>query len=127
METPPLWRLPDTSVLLHRYMDAPRLVNVYDWFETWAAVVERGREEEREGDRDGGTEREKGDASGRGRGNIGGREEAGEDREEDEEVWQTELQARFIRALHELDYMGFVKHTGRKRDCIIRTVYDVLD
>jgi origin recognition complex subunit 3 len=33
---------------------------------------------------------------------------------EGEEEWHMEVQARFIRALQELDYLGFIKHTGRK-------------
>nr|VWP00293.1 MFS domain-containing protein [Ganoderma boninense] len=49
------------------------------------------------------------------------------DEEEEEERWKVEVQARFMRALHELDYMGFVRHTGRKPDHVIRTFYDVPD
>ena len=47
--------------------------------------------------------------------------------EEEEERWKVEVQARFMRALHELDFMGFVRHTGRKPDHVIRTIYDVPD
>jgi origin recognition complex subunit 3 len=47
--------------------------------------------------------------------------------EEEGEEWKLEVQARFIRALHELDYLGFVKHTGRKRDHVLRTVFEVGD
>ena len=47
--------------------------------------------------------------------------------EEEEEQWKVEVQARFMRALHELDFMGFVRHTGRKPDHVIRTIYDVPD
>ena len=54
-------------------------------------------------------------------------EDDGEVDEEEEERWRVEVQARFVRALHELDYMGFVKHTGRKPDHVIRTIYDVPD
>ena len=50
-----------------------------------------------------------------------------EEDEEAEEEWKVEVQARFIRALHELDYMGFIKHTGRKVDHVARTVYDIPD
>ncbi|PCH37494.1 hypothetical protein WOLCODRAFT_134564 [Wolfiporia cocos MD-104 SS10] len=51
----------------------------------------------------------------------------GDEDEEEVEEWRVEVHARFIRALHELDHMGFVKHTGRKADHVIRTVHDVLD
>ena len=47
--------------------------------------------------------------------------------EEEEEKWKVEIQARFIRALHELDYLGFIKHTGRKADHVVRTVFEVDD
>ena len=47
--------------------------------------------------------------------------------EEGEERWKVEIQARFIRALHELDYLGFIKHTGRKADHVVRTVFEVDD
>jgi len=44
--------------------------------------------------------------------------------EEDEE-WRMHVQARFVCALHTLDFLGLVKHTGRKAEHIVRTVYDV--
>ncbi|KIY70248.1 hypothetical protein CYLTODRAFT_488285 [Cylindrobasidium torrendii FP15055 ss-10] len=44
-----------------------------------------------------------------------------------EEKWQLECHARFIRGLHELDYVGFVKHTGRKADHVFRTVFEIGD
>ena len=38
------------------------------------------------------------------------------------ERWKVEFFARFIRALHELDYLGFIKHTKRngKADHMLR-------
>jgi origin recognition complex subunit 3 len=55
-------------------------------------------------------------------------EQQNEEEEEETEVDNDEnvLQARFIRALHELDHMGFVRHAGRKADHITRTVFDCL-
>ncbi|EIW79690.1 hypothetical protein CONPUDRAFT_155085 [Coniophora puteana RWD-64-598 SS2] len=49
-----------------------------------------------------------------------------EDEEKDEEAWGMEMQARFIRGLHELDYMGFVKHKtkGKKAEHVVKTVFD---
>lgn len=47
--------------------------------------------------------------------------------DEDEERWKMEVQARFMRALQELDYLGFIKHTGRKADHVQRTVFDIAD
>ena len=53
--------------------------------------------------------------------------EMDESGEEAEEKWRMEVQARFMRALHELDFMGFVKHTGRKADHVMKTIYDIPD
>ena len=49
--------------------------------------------------------------------------------EESLEQWKVEVNARFIRALHELDYLGFIKHTNRKgrADHVLRTLFDVAD
>ena len=47
--------------------------------------------------------------------------------EEEEEKWKLEVQARFMRAMHELDYLGFLKHTGRKADHVLHLVFDVND
>ena len=71
-----------------------------------------------------------GGTKGKGKEKDGVDDEEGSDEEmdeEEEETWKVEVQARFIRALHELDYMGFVKHTGRKPDHVIRTIYDIPD
>lgn len=38
-----------------------------------------------------------------------------------------ELQARFMRSLHELEFAGFLKHTGRKADHVSKTVFDAID
>jgi origin recognition complex subunit 3 len=47
--------------------------------------------------------------------------------EQNEEDWQKEVQARFMRALHELDYLGFIKHTGRRIEHVARVVFDLGD
>ncbi|KAJ2915754.1 hypothetical protein MD484_g4658, partial [Candolleomyces efflorescens] len=176
-----LWRLPDTSILFRRYLDSGRLINVYDWFESFQAVLETQREEvkkERVRARGRGkakgkgiTGRKKSGSSSPSKGKArasapatpkksptkktlqqsptknqkgkqrqrleeegddvvdeeGEEEDGDEDEEETEEKWQIEVQARFIRALHELDYLGFIKHTKRRADHVARTVFDIND
>ena len=116
---PALWELPDTSIAFRRYVEAGRMVNVFDWFESFAVVLDSQRRhlqrgERAVGDDDMDTEADE-DA------------DAGSEQDEEEERWRVEVQARFMRALHELDYMGFVRHTGRKPDHVIRTFYDIPD
>ena len=81
------------------------MINVYDWYESFAQVIESQRSHLAPADG----------------GEAGGQ---GED-EEDEEGWKMHVQARFVRALHTLDFVGLVKHTGRKAEHVMRTVYDV--
>lgn len=142
---PALWELPDTSIAFRRYVDAGRMVNVFDWFESFAVVLDSQRKHlkrraaavaaPRTPARANGRGK-RATAKGKGRAVNGksvsedGDEEPSSDEsmdEEEEEQWKNEVQARFMRALHELDYMGFVKHTGRKPDHVIRTIYDVPD
>jgi len=95
----PIWKLPDVSILFRRYLEAGRMINVYDWYESFSQVIEAQRSHlapADEGERDG-----------------------------QEEEWKMHVQARFVRALHTLDHIGLVKHTGRKAEHVMRTVYDM--
>ena len=98
----PIWKLPDTSILFRRYLETGRMINVYDWYESFSQVIESQRSHlaptaDSEGHVD----------------------------EGDDEEWKMHVQARFVRALHTLDFVGLVKHTGRKAEHVMRTVYDV--
>jgi origin recognition complex subunit 3 len=126
-EAPAVWELPDTSILFRGYLEAGRMINVFDWYQSFAAVLETQREKElRAGDRKQADDSPCDEAAhGRRRGSD---EEEMEDGEEmEDEKWGMEVQARFIRGVHELDFMGFLKHTGRKADHVTRTVFDVTE
>ena len=109
----PIWKLPDTSILFRRYLEAGRMINVYDWYESFSQVIESQRSHLAPAAADG----HGGDGEGDGR----------LDEEEDDDEWKMHVQARFVRALHTLDFVGLVKHTGRKAEHVIRTVYDVAE
>ncbi|KAF5313494.1 hypothetical protein D9611_008637 [Ephemerocybe angulata] len=140
-----LWKLPDTSILFHRYLDSGRMINVYDWYEAFQVVLETQREElikakapQKKGrkGKESKSPKKKGKAGSesprkKGKGKQpqveeeDDEEEQGEAEEEAEEKWKLEVQARFIRALHELDYLGFIKHTKRRVDHVLRTVFEI--
>ena len=80
------------------------MINVYDWYESFSQVIENQR-------------------SHLAPPADGGKSDDGHVDEEEE--WKMHVQARFVRALHTLDFVGLVKHTGRKAEHIMRTVYDV--
>jgi origin recognition complex subunit 3 len=210
-----LWNLPDTSILFHRYLESGKMMNVYDWYESFYDALEmqrresakaRKREENqklklklkaREKEKKASTSatttprrnsspkknrggsrslspRKKGKAqntrdaedvdldaeietkgmradegggaydkikdTAKGTGRNTGKDKATEDEDtekeiepepepefESEEKWNLMVQARFMRALHELDYLGFIKHTGRKADHVLRTVFEVVE
>ncbi|VDB83183.1 unnamed protein product [Peniophora sp. CBMAI 1063] len=126
-----LWEMPDTSILFRRYLEAGRMVNVYDWYEAFAMALETQRRRlsalKAEADAEKAAQKGKAKANGRGKAKAPVPEVEEEEDKDAEEKWKMHVQARFIRALHELDYLGFVKHTGRKPDHIVRTVYDGAD
>ncbi|KAL1698990.1 origin recognition complex subunit 3 N-terminus-domain-containing protein [Schizophyllum commune] len=121
----PLWMLPDTAIMFARYLDSGRMINVYDWFEAFRAVLDAQREERAQAIADG---KVVDGAKGRSpRKSKKAKMKAAADDGIDEESWALEVQARFVRALHELDYMGFLKHTGRKADHVVKMSFDVVD
>jgi origin recognition complex subunit 3 len=131
-ENPELWQLPDTSILFRRYLNSGKMINVYDWYESFAVVLDDQRRRTRKKGKSSPTK----SASPRKRkkkGALDDDDQNGEEEEEEEESpgelekWRMEVQARFIRAVHELDYLGFIKHTGRKADHVLRTVFEVED
>jgi origin recognition complex subunit 3 len=123
-ETPAVWELPDTSILFRGYLEAGKMINVFDWYQSFAAVLETQR------DRGLGVENQQACES-PSDGAVGGHRQSDDDEdgeggeEAEDEKWGMEVQARFIRGVHELDFMGFLKHTGRKPDHVTRTVFDV--
>lgn len=131
-QEPELWELPDTSILFKRYLDSGKMINVYDWFESFAVVLESQKRHRKKSKLNGNNSKTTTPRKGKGKGkqrqvdDAMDEDEEGEN-EEDEEKWKMEVQARFMRSLHELDYLGFIKHTGRKADHVLRTVFDIAD
>ena len=111
------------------------MINVYDWFESFQTILETQRMEllssrTRSTDTNDNKKQETQTPSPRKHGKkMKLQEQQPEETEEDLEQWKVEVNARFIRALHELDYLGFIKHTKRKgkADHVLRTLFDVAD
>ncbi|KAH7886383.1 origin recognition complex subunit 3 N-terminus-domain-containing protein [Phlebopus sp. FC_14] len=118
--------VPDASILFRGYLESGKMINVYDWFESFKVILEA---QKRRVMASGLFEDAVGIAAHR-KGKqrqmeaVNAHEEEGT--EEALEKWKLEIQAQFIRALHELDYVGLIKHTGRKADHVSRTVFDVV-
>jgi origin recognition complex subunit 3 len=112
--------LPDTCILFRRYVESGKMINIYDWYDSFAMALEG--ETDNDGDsmdvdetptKSKGKGKEKAPPKGK--------------RTEHEAERKREVQARFMRSMHELEFVGFLKHTGRKADHVVKTVFDVLD
>ncbi|KAF8062222.1 origin recognition complex subunit 3 N-terminus-domain-containing protein [Lyophyllum atratum] len=121
----PLWELPDTSILFRRYLDSGKLINLYDWFESFQVEVETQRKNLKK--RAAVTKSRPNSPTKRGRKDKAKAAEKEVEVEEHTDKWKLEVQARFMRALQELDYLGFIKHTGRKADHVQRVAFDMHD
>ena len=95
------------------------MINVFDWYQSFAVVLETQREKGSEA----GNQKQAGDFPSDGA--TDGRRQSDEGGQSEDEKWGMEVQARFIRGVHDLDLVGFLKHTGRKPDHVARTVFDV--
>jgi origin recognition complex subunit 3 len=102
----------DITLLFDRYLESSgKLINVYDWYDSFAQALEPEREEIEEANK---KNKKKGK-----------RKATDADMEVDEDtVWQQEVQARFLRSMHELDFMGFLAGTNKKVDHVARTSFD---
>ncbi|EGO26953.1 hypothetical protein SERLADRAFT_448068 [Serpula lacrymans var. lacrymans S7.9] len=120
-----LSELSDTSILFSGYLESGKMINVYDWFESFSATVENQKSRVKRPLPTPTTRRPPSTPSkGKSRHRQTTNDVVEELVEPTEEEWKMEVQARFVRALHELDYLGFIKHTGRKADHVMKTVFE---
>ncbi|CAK5279781.1 unnamed protein product [Mycena citricolor] len=100
----------DVSVLFKGYVKASKMVNVYDWFDHFRVTAESQRSNAL----------------------AGSSPKKRRSKKEPDEQWKLTVQARFMRGLHELDYIGLLKHTsrggaGRKGEHIMRTALNIVE
>eukprot|EP00052_Salpingoeca_macrocollata_P017208 m.139538 g.139538 ORF g.139538 m.139538 type:complete len:837 (-) comp20312_c0_seq7:16-2526(-) len=96
--------LPDVCIAFQLYTEASKDINLFDWFQAFAAIV---------GD----------DATGKEKQPAHGSDDGEEEEEEpgDPDHMTSEvLQARFVQAITQLQYMGFIKKAPRKLDHVTK-------
>ncbi|BFZ62282.1 Origin recognition complex subunit 3 [Saitoella coloradoensis] len=101
---------PDTAILHQLYLECGSLINVYDWFTAFGSIVERRHKQDEDDGDEGRGVSEDGQARSRQK----------EDEEEDRKQGD---QARFLRGMAEMQFMGFIKPTKRKTDHVSRLVW----
>ncbi|KAF2361440.1 hypothetical protein FHG87_007809 [Trinorchestia longiramus] len=111
--------LPDISIVYRLHLECGRLINLYDWLQAFCACVEKRHDR-----------------------SIGGGSNAGEnthhDNSDDNQKHESpknklkersrdepnpELQARFVQAVSELQFLGFIKTSKRKTDHVARLTW----
>jgi origin recognition complex subunit 3 len=92
---------PDTCIAYKLHEECGRLINLYDWMQAFISVV--------------GQQKENPNLSQRGKGKKRKRNEP-----------DTDLQARFTRAVSELQFLGFIKPSKRKTDHVERLTWGLL-
>ena len=119
----------DASVLFHRYLNSGKLVNIHDWYQAFAVGLEKGTHADDNDDEDDDEEEPK--AKRRRTSSRSPRKfkpspkkAAPKLTEPTPEEWEMETKARFLRAFHELEYLGVLRQTRRKAEHIQRTVFD---
>ncbi|KAJ1308367.1 hypothetical protein OPQ81_004075 [Rhizoctonia solani] len=107
---------PDTCILFQRSLDAGKLINIADWFGSFVAVVQHEK-----------VDRTPAQASSHGLRTRRRRSAEGDVNDEDMIEIQKEYQARFIQSAHELEFLGLIQATGRRKEHVTRTVFETAD
>ncbi|KAG8715853.1 hypothetical protein FRC11_014102 [Ceratobasidium sp. 423] len=107
---------PDICVLFQRSLDAGKLLNIADWFGSFVAVVQHEK-----------VERAPAQASTHGLRTRRRRSAEGDGDGDDMLEIQKEYQARFIQSAHELEFLGLIQATGRRKEHVMRTVFETTD
>lgn len=90
--------LPDICIVYKLHLEYGRLINLYDWLQAFVTVVTGGEEEKKK---------------------TKGKKAAAKDEKEVD----PQLHARFIRAVSELQFLGFIKPTKQKTDHVQRLTW----
>lgn len=85
--------MPDVSIIYKLHLECGKMINMFDWLQSFKIVVD-----EREAMED-------------------------DDEEEDDGTVDPKIQARFTRAVAELQFLGFIKPTKKKTDHVQRLTW----
>lgn len=99
--------LPDVSIAYKLHLECQRFINLFDWFQCWLSIVTSKENPEAE-------ESKKKKSNGR----LSIVATANGDQTEEEE--DAKLQARFSRAVSELQFLGYIRPSKRKTDHVER-------
>lgn len=114
--------LPDVSLAFQRYVDSGKMINLYDWYQTFVTAFEGYDGENDSMDVEDTPTKPRHNKPSR----LMQRKKASQSTADADAVDKRELQARFMRTVHELEFVGFLKRTGRRTEHVIKTVFDIM-
>jgi origin recognition complex subunit 3 len=121
-------QMPDTCALFQRSLDAGRLLNIADWFGAFVSIMQHEdvvrtstQAELSQTSRGAGRSRRATSSV-----HVGSDIDAEGEVDEALEV-QREYQARFLQSIHELEFLGLIQATGRRKEHVMRTVFETGD
>ncbi|KAB5593222.1 Origin recognition complex subunit 3 [Ceratobasidium theobromae] len=112
---------PDTCILFQRSLDAGRLLNIADWFGAFVGVVQHEKVDRTHAPA--ATTSTHGLRTRRRRSPDPYADGDGDDMVE----IQKEYQARFIQSAHELEFLGLIQATGRRKEHVMKMVFETGD
>uniref|UniRef100_A0A2P2I1E0 Origin recognition complex subunit 3 n=1 Tax=Hirondellea gigas TaxID=1518452 RepID=A0A2P2I1E0_9CRUS len=96
--------LPDLSVVYRLHLECGRLINLYDWLNAFCSLAEQQESESEEEDQE--NQKKK-------------KNKSSSDQSQPDSI----LQARFVQAVSELQFLGFIKTSKRKTDHVARLTW----
>ena len=112
---------PDTCALFQRSLEAGRLLNVADWFGAFVSIMQDEKVKRPTAETGKTKSRTKRATSA-----AQTESEVDLDEEGSHDLMQ-ERQARFLHSVHELEYLGLIQTTGRRKEHVMRTVFETGD
>jgi origin recognition complex subunit 3 len=121
-------QMPDTCALFQRSLEAGRLLNIADWFGAFVNIMQNesvprasAQAELSQSSKGAGRTRRATSSV-----HVGSDVDAEGEVDEVLEV-QREYQARFLQSIHELEFLGLIQATGRRKEHVMRTVFETGD
>ncbi|KAG8791057.1 hypothetical protein FRC12_010247 [Ceratobasidium sp. 428] len=121
-------QMPDTCALFQRSLDAGRLLNIADWFGAFVNITQNERVNRTVRQPEPVRASRSTSRTRRATSSVHLESDADAEGEIDEALEaQQEYQARFLQSAHELEFLGLIQATGRRKEHVLRTVFETGD
>ncbi|KAG8720452.1 hypothetical protein FRC09_009553 [Ceratobasidium sp. 395] len=121
-------QMPDTCALFQRSLDAGRLLNIADWFGAFVNITQNERVSRTVQQPEPVRTSRSTSRTRRATSSVHLESDADAEGEIDEALEaQQGYQARFLQSAHELEFLGLIQATGRRKEHVLRTVFETGD